>query len=222
MDDEDGYFGEDVAATYDDGFEGHFDPAVIGVTADALATLAGSAAHTGHGRALEFAVGTGRVALPLAARGVEVQLKKPHGLTAPMLMDAQVPQTDGYRFLYVLPFDPRTLLVEDTVVTVKGNLSKQKDTPELHGQELSRPDLSEGPSGPVVINLPSTRCTPETVDRLREILATHPGVTEVRLRLMTRTSTRVMRLDDRLRVSPSPALSGELKELLGPHCLSGV
>ncbi len=115
-----------------------------------------------------------------------------------------------------------TLLVEDTVVTVKGNLSRQKDTPELHGQELSRPDLSEGPSGPVVINLPSTRCTPETVDRLREILATHPGVTEVRLRLMTRTSTRVMRLDDRLRVSPSPALSGELKELLGPHCLSGV
>jgi DNA polymerase-3 subunit alpha len=73
-----------------------------------------------------------------------------------------------------------------------------------------------------VINLPSTRCTPETVDRLRDILATHPGVTEVRLRLMTRTSTRVMRLDDRLRVSPSPSLSGELKELLGPHCLSGV
>ncbi len=115
-----------------------------------------------------------------------------------------------------------TLLVEDTVVTVKGNLSRQKDTPEIHGQELTRPDLTEGPSGPVVINLPSTRCTPETVDRLRDILATHPGVTEVRLRLMTRTSTRVMRLDDRLRVSPSPSLSGELKELLGPHCLSGV
>lgn len=115
-----------------------------------------------------------------------------------------------------------TLLVEDTVVTVKGSLSKQKDTPEVHGQELSRPDLNEGPSGPVVINLPSTRCTPEIVDRLRDILATHPGVTEVRLRLMTRSATRVMRLDDRLRVSPSPALSGELKELLGPHCLSGA
>src|SRR6478736_7502232 len=70
MNDEDGYFGEDVAATYDDGFEGHFDPAVIGVTADALAGLAGGAAQSGHGRALEFAVGTGRVALPLAARGV--------------------------------------------------------------------------------------------------------------------------------------------------------
>ena len=40
MDDQDGYFGKDVAATYDDGFEGQFDPAVIEVTADALAVTA--------------------------------------------------------------------------------------------------------------------------------------------------------------------------------------
>jgi DNA polymerase III subunit alpha len=114
------------------------------------------------------------------------------------------------------------LLVEDTVITVKGRLSRQKDQPEVHGQEVSRPDLSEGPGGPVVVALPVTRCTPEVVDQLREVLATHPGVTEVRLRLMTRTSTRMMRLDDRLRVSPSPALFGDLKALLGPHCLSGA
>ena len=42
------------------------------------------------------------------------------------------------------------------------------------------------------------------VDQLREVLGTHPGTTEVRLRLMTRTSTTVMRLDDRLRVAASP------------------
>ncbi len=114
------------------------------------------------------------------------------------------------------------LLVEDTVVTVKGRLSRQKDQPEVHGQEVTRPDVTEGPGGPVVVALPATRCTPEVVDQLREVLATHPGVTEVRLRLMTRGSTRMMRLDDRLRVSPSPALYGDLKALLGPHCLSGA
>jgi DNA polymerase III subunit alpha len=114
------------------------------------------------------------------------------------------------------------LLVEDTVVTVKGRLSRQKDQPEVHGQEVTRPDLSEGPGGPVVVALPATRCTPEVVEQLRDVLATHPGVTEVRLRLMTRTSTRMMRLDDRLRVSPSPALFGDLKALLGPHCLTGA
>jgi SAM-dependent methyltransferase len=64
--DEDGYFGEDVAATYDDD-SGEFDRRVVGETADLLAGLAGPG-----GRALEFAIGTGRVALPLAGHGVRV------------------------------------------------------------------------------------------------------------------------------------------------------
>jgi len=85
MNDEDGFFGEDVAATYDDGFEGQFDPAVIEVTADALAGLAGPG-----GRALEFAVGTGRVALPLAARGVEV-----HGIDMSRAMVARMRAKPG-------------------------------------------------------------------------------------------------------------------------------
>ncbi|MGH3330859.1 MAG: DNA polymerase III subunit alpha [Nocardioidaceae bacterium] len=115
-----------------------------------------------------------------------------------------------------------TLLTEDAIVTVKGRLSRSKDQPELHGQEVSMPDLSDGPTGPVVISLPSTRCTPPVVEQLKDVLATHPGVTEVRLRLMTKTSTTVMRLDDRLRVSASPALFADLKALLGPSCLMGA
>ena len=112
-----------------------------------------------------------------------------------------------------------TLLTEDTIITVKGRLSRQKDQPELHGQEVSLPDLNDGPSGPVVISLPSTRCTPPVVEQLKEVLATHPGMSEVRLKLMSRTSTTVLRLDDRLRVAPSPALFADLKQLLGPGCL---
>lgn len=46
--------------------------------------------------------------------GQEVRLSKPHGLTRPIIMDATVPQLDGYRFLYVLPLDPTRLLIEDT------------------------------------------------------------------------------------------------------------
>jgi len=115
-----------------------------------------------------------------------------------------------------------TMLNEDAIVVVKGRLSRSKDQPEIHGQEVTLPDLTEGPSGPVVISMPSTRCTPPVVDQLRDVLGTHPGVTEVRLRLMTRTSTTVMRLDDRLRVSASPALFADLKALLGPHCLTQV
>jgi lycopene beta-cyclase len=47
--------------------------------------------------------------------GLEVELAAPHGLTRPILMDARVPQRDGYRFVYVLPLADRRLLVEDTV-----------------------------------------------------------------------------------------------------------
>ncbi len=114
-----------------------------------------------------------------------------------------------------------TMLVEDQIVRVKGQLSRDKDQPEIRAQEVTAPDLSDGPSGPVVISLPSTRCTPPVVDQLRDVLGTHPGMTEVQLRLLTRTSTKVLKLDDTLRVSPSPALFADLKQLLGPGCLTG-
>ena len=61
-----GYFGERVAAVYDEHSGGMFDPSVIEPAVDALAELAGD------GAVLEFAVGTGRIALPLAERGVRV------------------------------------------------------------------------------------------------------------------------------------------------------
>jgi SAM-dependent methyltransferase len=63
---DEGYFGERVAAVYDEHSAGMFAPAVIGPAVDILAELAGE------GRALEFAVGTGRIALPLVERGVPV------------------------------------------------------------------------------------------------------------------------------------------------------
>lgn len=46
--------------------------------------------------------------------GREVRLDKAHGLEEPIIMDASVPQQDGYRFVYVLPFSQDTLLIEDT------------------------------------------------------------------------------------------------------------
>ncbi|MFF3551875.1 class I SAM-dependent DNA methyltransferase [Streptomyces tsukubensis] len=63
---EDGFFGESVAADYDEGSAEMFRPAAVDPVAGLLAGLAGD------GPALEFGVGTGRIALPLAARGVPV------------------------------------------------------------------------------------------------------------------------------------------------------
>jgi DNA polymerase-3 subunit alpha len=112
-----------------------------------------------------------------------------------------------------------TLLVEDTVIAVQGRLDRSKDQPELRGKSVSTPAMDDRGVGPVLITMPSTRCTPPVVEQLKEVLRTHPGTTEVRLNLVTRGATRVLRLDDRLRVSASPALYGDLKHLLGPGCL---
>ena len=60
------YFGERIAAAYDEHSAVVFDPAVVGPAVELLAELAGD------GAALEFAIGTGRIALPLAERGVRV------------------------------------------------------------------------------------------------------------------------------------------------------
>jgi DNA polymerase-3 subunit alpha len=113
-----------------------------------------------------------------------------------------------------------TMLAEDTVVAVKGRLDRRDDVPKLSAMELTLPDVTTGPGGPVVVKLAAVRCTPPLVQRLREVLASHPGVTEVHLQLQTRARTTVMRLDDGLRVTASPALMGDLKALLGPSCLA--
>jgi DNA polymerase-3 subunit alpha len=110
-------------------------------------------------------------------------------------------------------------LAEDTVVVVKGRLDRRDDAPAVIASELTLPDLSEAPAGPVVVTVAAARCTPPVVEKLKDVLATHPGVTEVHLRLQTGDRTTVMRLDDGLRVTPSTALMGDLKALLGPACL---
>ncbi len=62
---DDGHFGAEIAAVYDDDIHA-FDPSRVKATVDCLEALAGGQ------RALEFAIGTGRIALPLKARGIDV------------------------------------------------------------------------------------------------------------------------------------------------------
>jgi len=46
--------------------------------------------------------------------GLEIETETPHGITDPVIMDASVDQLDGYRFVYLLPFSPTRILIEDT------------------------------------------------------------------------------------------------------------
>ena len=110
---------------------------------------------------------------------------------------------------------------EDTVIFVRGRVDKsQEGAARLVAMDVSLPDLATPRSGPLVIQLPVARCVPQVIDQLKDVLNAYPGTTEVRLKLLNGSRTTVMRIDDTLRVSPSTALYGDLKALLGPGCLA--
>ena len=112
-------------------------------------------------------------------------------------------------------------LASDTVVRIKGRVRTKDDAVELTGQEVTFPDVSEGPSGPLVIQLPAVRCTPAVIEQLRQVLRSHPGSTEVRVKLLSTTNgSKVWKLDEGLRVAPSRPLMADLKALLGPSCVN--
>jgi DNA polymerase-3 subunit alpha len=112
-------------------------------------------------------------------------------------------------------------VAEDAIVVVRGRVDCREDAAKLVASDLTVPDLSERERGPVVVSLPAARCTPPVVERLREVLATHPGTTEVRLQLVNGDRTTQWRMPEALRVSATPALMGDLKALLGPTCVIG-
>ncbi|GAB3138014.1 class I SAM-dependent methyltransferase [Micromonospora sonneratiae] len=100
---DDGYFGEDVAARYDDPSSPMFQLDVVTATVDVLAELAGG------GRALELGVGTGRVAVPLARRGVAV-----HGIDLSRAMVARMRAKPGGDAIGVTIGDFATTRVDGT------------------------------------------------------------------------------------------------------------
>ncbi len=113
-----------------------------------------------------------------------------------------------------------TMLAQDTVCAVKGRVSARDDSISIFAQELTIPDIKEGPRGPVVLTLPLGRATAAVAERLKRVLGEHPGATEVQVKLTQPGRSVLMSLDDSLRVNATSALFGDLKALLGPACLS--
>jgi DNA polymerase-3 subunit alpha len=112
-------------------------------------------------------------------------------------------------------------LAEDAIVLVRGRVARSDDRLSLHVDKVMVPDLSGATGrGPVRLTLAATRCTPPVVDRLRDVLASHPGTTAVHLRLLNGARETTLRLDDGLRVTATSALMGDLKALLGADCLA--
>ncbi|MEV6280609.1 DNA polymerase III subunit alpha [Nocardia sp. NPDC051832] len=114
-------------------------------------------------------------------------------------------------------------VVEDAVVLVKARVSVRDDRISLIANDLVVPDLSAiGVAKPLSVILTTRMCTPDKIGELKRVLSRHPGTSDVHVRHVgSREKTTLMKLGDNLRVSPSSALMGDLKALLGPGCLGG-
>lgn len=157
MNHDDGYFGEEVAARYDKDAEEdrEFDPDVIESTVDLLAELAAN------GRALEFAIGTGRIGLPLARRGVPVvglelsramvaRLRaKPGGTDIPVTIgDMSTARVDGsFRLVYLVFNTISNLTTQEAQVACFRNAAAHLEPGGYFVIELSVPDLQWLPPG---------------------------------------------------------------------------
>jgi len=110
-------------------------------------------------------------------------------------------------------------LVEDRIVAIRGRVDKREEPPRISALDLTLPDLKQVPTGPLIVSMEASRCTPPVIDRMSEILKSHPGIREVHLRLIDGEKKTILKLDEALKVTSSPGLSADLKTVLGPDCL---
>lgn len=155
MPDKDGYFGEAIAATYDDDADPMFSADVVDPTVDFLARLAGD------GRALELGIGTGRIALPLAARGVPVHgidlsremiarlRAKPGGEGIGVTIgDFSTAKGDGtFRLAYLVFNTISNVTTQDGQVAVFRNVAEHLEPGGLFVIEVGIPELRRLPMG---------------------------------------------------------------------------
>jgi DNA polymerase-3 subunit alpha len=111
------------------------------------------------------------------------------------------------------------LLGEDAIVCVRGRLDARDDTPKVIAMEVSAPDLVLDGAPPVRLRVRPGALTDAKTTRLKEILAEHPGESQVFVHLESQEKTTVVRLGDEFCVSDHNGLLAELRVLLGSDCL---
>ncbi len=112
-------------------------------------------------------------------------------------------------------------IAEDAVVLIKARVSARDDRISLIANDIAVPDLSAvGVAKPLAVSIQARVCTADKVSALKRVLASHPGTADVHLKLVGADKTTTLKLADNLRVTPSSALMGDLKALLGPGCLA--
>ena len=108
-------------------------------------------------------------------------------------------------------------IAEDAIVVVTGRVDAREETVRIIGSDISIPDLTKGADGPVRLLMDQHQCQEAVIDNLKEILRSHSGVTPVEIKLNFGQNLRYTLPN--YGVTPSQALMGDIKALLGPKAL---
>ncbi|CAN5450763.1 DNA polymerase III subunit alpha [soil metagenome] len=112
----------------------------------------------------------------------------------------------------------QSMLKADSILVVRGRISRRDDGLNLHAVSALSPDLgSLDASGPLVLVMPERRASEATIEELLQTLERHRGETEVTVKLHAGSVAKVFDVPHPVRVTAD--LYGELKGLLGPQCL---
>jgi DNA polymerase-3 subunit alpha len=115
-----------------------------------------------------------------------------------------------------------SLVLQDRIVMVKGRADLRGRELQLVALEISEPDLSRAedpgpvaPVDPLVVDVSASSCTPGLIARLKALFSSHPGKLPVVVQLVSDGETTRLRLAGDYCVDGSPALTSELRRLLG-------
>src|SRR5699024_9335138 len=107
-------------------------------------------------------------------------------------------------------------------ISVTGRIRTSDDRPtSLMAMSMTIPDGTDPNDRPLNLLMPMEKATEEMATKLKQILESNKGQTEVHVILSQPGRQTVMRLDRSSRGHPSPRLYGDLKPLRGSPCLSG-
>jgi len=110
------------------------------------------------------------------------------------------------------------MLTADSILVVRGRVSRRDDGMNLHAQSAFSPDLGAmDESSGLVLLMPERRASEAVIGELLQTLQRHAGDTEVSLKLHSGSVAKVFEVPHPVRITPD--LYGELKGLLGPQCL---
>jgi DNA polymerase-3 subunit alpha len=111
------------------------------------------------------------------------------------------------------------LLTGDAIVTVKGRVDRREETPKLIAMEVTRPEVHIDRGPPVRLRVKVGALTNERVERLRTIIAAHPGDSPIFVHLQGPDKETVLRLGDEFCCDARNGLFAELRVLFGENCI---